>query len=61
VVKTLAAGAGKLFLYESFGSKFDPTSGCTAALRGGVWILDPPTGQLSGPIAPSVTFQPAGN
>jgi hypothetical protein len=35
VVKTLAAAAGKLFLYESFGSKSDRTSGCTAALPGG--------------------------
>ena len=56
VVKTLAAAAGKLFLYEPFGSKSDRTSGCTAALPGGAWILDPGTGQLSGPIAPSVHF-----
>jgi hypothetical protein len=56
VVKTLAAAAGKLLLYESFGSKSDRTGGCTTALPGGAWILDPATGQLSGPIAPSVHF-----
>lgn len=56
VVKTLLAGAGKLFLYESFGSKSDRTSGCPAALTGGVWILDPATGQVSGPIAPGIHF-----
>ena len=56
VVKTLVSAAGKLFLYEPFGSKSDRTHGCPAALPGGVWILDPPTGQLSGPIAPDVHF-----
>ena len=56
VDKTLAAAAGKLFLYEPFGSKSDRTSGCSAALSGGAWILDPATGQLSGPIAPGVHF-----
>jgi hypothetical protein len=56
VVKTLLAGAGKLFLYESFGSKSDRTGGCPAALSGGAWILDPATGQVSGPIAPGIHF-----
>jgi hypothetical protein len=56
VVKSLAAAAGKLFLYESFGSKFDRTPGCAAALSGGAWILDPATGQLSGPVAPGMHF-----
>jgi hypothetical protein len=53
---TLAVAAGSVFLYESFGSKSDRTSGCTAALPGGAWILDPATGQLSGPIVPGVHF-----
>ena len=42
--------------YEPFGSKSDRTHGCPAALPGGAWILDPATGQLSGPIAPDVHF-----
>jgi hypothetical protein len=53
VFKTLAAAAGKLFLYESFGSKSDRTGGCTTALPGGAWILDPATGQLRGRLRPA--------
>ena len=56
MVKTLAAEADKLFLYESFGSKSDRTGGCPATLPGGAWILDPANGQLSGPIAPGFHF-----
>jgi hypothetical protein len=56
VVKTLASLAGKLFLYESFGSKSDRTGGCPNALPGGAWILDPATGQLSGAIATGIHF-----
>jgi hypothetical protein len=56
VSKTLAAGADKLFLYESFGSKSDRTVGCASTLAGGAWILDPSNGQLSGPIAPDIHF-----
>jgi hypothetical protein len=56
VEKTLAAAAGKLFLYEPFGGKSDRTGGCTGTLAGGAWILDPATGELSGPIAPAVHF-----
>jgi hypothetical protein len=51
----LAGAADNLFLYEMFGWKLDRRTRCSG-VPGGVWIVDPDTGQLLGHVAMDLYF-----
>jgi hypothetical protein len=55
ITKGLAAAAGNVFLYESFGNKVDRFR-CKTQVPGGAWKLDPATGRVTGYIAPGFHF-----
>ncbi len=55
VVKHLVEAGGKLFVFESFGTRDKGGRQCSG-LAGGAWILDPATGRLTAQIAPEFHF-----
>jgi hypothetical protein len=54
--EAVTSAGGNLFLYESFGGKFDRRPGCDQKIPGGAWLLDPLTGRLLKHIAPDLYF-----
>ncbi len=54
--EAVTSAGGNLFLYESFGGKFDRRPGCDQKIPGGAWLLDPSTGRLLKHIAPDLYF-----
>jgi hypothetical protein len=54
--EAVTAAGGNLFLYESFGGKFDRRPGCDQQIPGGAWLLDPSTGHIVKHVAPDLYF-----
>ena len=53
---SIAASAGRLFVYEAFGFKTDRRNRCAGEVPGGAWGEDPATGQATIHAAPDLHF-----
>jgi hypothetical protein len=52
----IAASAGNLFIYETFGFKLDRRNICAGPVPGGAWLVNATTGELTHQIAPDLHF-----
>lgn len=53
---TMIAARGRILVYEPFGFKLDRLNECARSIMGGVYVLDPSSGQVIAHLTPSLYF-----
>jgi hypothetical protein len=53
---TMIESGGRVFVYEPFGFKIDRLKECGQPVIGGIYALDPSSGNLIGHLSPSLYF-----